>query len=292
MAKNFFDYFPVAPKLRSWGIYSTSFGTVRVPAGVTYPPARHPESHHFAWDQGRKLSEYQVLYIHKGQGVFESAFTKPQPVAGRTAFILFPGVWHRYRPDSGTGWTESWIEMNGSYVHALQQAGIIDPKHPIYKIHSGAEIEQFFEAAGALARLKPPGCSVRIGLLAVEILALLRWSFHARRSTLRRMDQVISESQALLAGDLEGKLSLEQTARRLGVGYSYFRRKFKVQTGLSPKQYQIEIRHHRAKNLLLNSSLTVKEISQRLGYSSPFHLSREFARITGLAPDQWRRRLP
>jgi AraC-like DNA-binding protein len=292
MPANYFDYFPVAPKLRAWGVYSTSFGTVRVPAGATYPPARHPGSHHFGWDQGRKLSEYQILYIHKGQGIFESAGMKPKAVTGRTAFILFPGIWHRYRPDPGTGWTESWIEINGTYIDELKQAGIIDPKHPIYKTHSGAEIEHLFEAAAALARIKPPGFTVRIGLLAVEILALLRWSSHSRRATPRRMDQVISESQALLAGDLAGKLSLEQIARQLGVGYSYFRRMFKAQTGLSPKQYQIEIRHHRAKNLLLNTSLTVKEISQNLGYSSPFHLSQEFARITGLAPDQWRRQLP
>ncbi len=106
------------------------------------------------------------------------------------------------------------------------------------------------------------------------------------------MDQVISDSQALLAGDLKEEVSLEEIARKLGVGYSYFRRKFKSQTGLSPKQYRIEMRHHRVKNLLLNSSLTLKEISEDLGYSSPFHLSQEFSRIAGLSPQQWRQRLP
>ncbi len=292
MPRDFFDYFPVAPKLRSWGIYSTSFGTVRVPAGAAYPPARHPGSHHLAWDQGRVLSEYQILYIHRGEGLFESTLTKPRTVTGQTAFILFPGVWHRYRPEPRTGWTESWIEFKGSYIDDLKQSGAIDPRHPVYRTHSGIEIEQIFEAAAALARIKPPGFTVRLGLLAAEILALLRWSSHPRHATVRRMDQVISESQALLAGDLAGKVSLEQVARRLGVGYSYFRRKFKSQTGLSPKQYRIEIRHHRVKNLLLNTTLTVKEISQNLGYSSPFHLSQEFSRIAGLSPQQWRQRLP
>jgi len=279
--QNFFDYFPVAPKLRSWGIYSTSFGTVRVAAGAAYPPARHPGSHHFGWEQGRVLSEYQILYIHQGHGLFESARTKACPIACQTAFLLFPNVWHRYRPDPGTGWTESWLEFKGPYVDDLKQAGV-------FKTHSGAEIEQIFETAAGLARLKPPGFTVRLGLLAAEILALLRWSSHPRQATLQRMDQVISESQALLAGDLEGKLSLEQVARKLGVSYSYFRRKFKNQTELSPKQYRIQMRHHRVKNLLLNTSLTVKEISQNLAYSSPFHLSQEFSRITGLSPQQWR----
>jgi AraC-like DNA-binding protein len=290
--RNFFDYFPVAPKLRSWGIYATSFGTIRVPAGEAYPPTRHPGRHHFAWEQGRVLLEYQILYIHKGQGTFESKFTKPRAVKGSTAFILFPGTWHRYRPDPETGWTESWIEIKGAYIDELRKAGIIDPKHPVYQVHSSVEIEQVLESAAGLARLKPPGFTVRIGLLAAEILALLRLSSGPSQATHRRMDQVISESQALLAGDLEGKLSLEQIARKLGVGYSYFRRRFKNQTGLSPKQYRIEIRHHRVKNLLLNTNLTLKEISQDLGYSSPFHLSQEFSRITGCSPHQWRQRLP
>ena len=291
-ASDFFDYFPVAPKLRAWGIYSTSFGTVRVPSGGVYPPARHPGRHHLDWAKGRVLSEYQILYIRKGHGSFESAFTKPRKIAAPSVFILFPGVWHRYRPDPAIGWTESWIELKGSYVDELRAAAIIDPKHPVYKLRSSAEIEQIVDAGASLARFKPPGFTVRLGLLAAEILALLRWSSRPRRTTLRRMDQVISESQAMLAGDLSGKLSLEEIAGKLGVGYSYFRRSFKSQTGLSPKQYRIEIRHHRVKNLLLNTSLTLKEISQDLGYSSPFHLSQEFSRFAGVSPQQWRQRLP
>ncbi|HEX4140471.1 MAG TPA: AraC family transcriptional regulator [Candidatus Methylacidiphilales bacterium] len=288
--RNYFDYFPVAPKLQAWGIYSTSFGTVHVPPGSVYPPARHPGRHQLAWEKGRTLAEYQVLFIHKGAGEFESVLTKARAIAGGMAFVLFPGVWHRYRPDPAVGWTESWLEVRGPFLDRLRRAGVLDPRHPVYATPAALEIEQLFEQAATLARIKPPGFTVRLGLLAAEILALLRWSPRSRRATPRRIDELISESQELLAGDLEEKYSLEQIARRLGIGYSYFRRRFKAQTGLSPKQYRIEMRHHRAKNLLLNSGLTVKEISEQLGYSSPFHLSQEFSRIAGVSPQQWRKR--
>ncbi len=288
--RNYFDYFPVAPRLQPWGIYSTSFGTVRVPPAAVYPPARHPGRHALAWEQGRTLAEYQVLFIHKGAGEFESAHTKARAIAGGMAFVLFPGVWHRYRPDPAVGWTESWLEVRGPFLDRLRRAGVLDPRHPVYATPAALEIEQLFESAAVLARVKPPGFTVRLGLLAAEILALLRWSPRSRRAAPRRIDALISESQALLAGDLEEKHSLEQIARKLGLGYSYFRRRFKAQTGLSPKQYRIEMRHHRAKNLLLNSELTVKEISEQLGYSSPFHLSQEFSRIAGVSPLKWRKR--
>jgi AraC-like DNA-binding protein len=289
--RNYFDYFPMAPRLQTWGIYCTSFGMVRVPPGAAYPPARHPGSREFAWDKGRTLAEYQVLFIREGAGEFESAHTKARAIAGGMAFILFPGVWHRYRPDPAVGWTESWLEVRGPFLDRLRRAGVIDPRHPVYATPPALEIEQLFESAATLARIKPPGFTVRLGLLAMEIMALLRWSPRSRRAAPRRIDELISESQALLAADLEEKQSLEQIARKLGLGYSYFRRRFKAQTGLSPKQYRIEMRHHRAKNLLLNSGLTVKEISEQLGYSSPFHLSQEFSRLAGMSPRQWRKRI-
>jgi AraC-like DNA-binding protein len=289
--RNYFDYFPVAPRLQPWGIVSTSFGSVRVPAGAPYPPAQHPAGHELAWERGRTLAEYQVLFIQKGEGKFESARTKTRVITGGMAFILFPGVWHRYRPDPAVGWTESWLEVRGPFLDRLRRAGVIDPRHPVYATPPAVEIEQIFEASAALARMKPPGFTVRLGLLAAEILALLRWSSRSKRAAPRRIDELISESQALLAGDLEEKQPLEQIARKLGMSYSYFRRRFKAQTGLSPKQYRIEMRHHRARSLLLNSGLTVKEISEQLGYSSPFHLSQEFTRLAGISPQAWRKRI-
>ncbi len=288
--RNYFDYFPVSPRLEPWEIYSTSFGRVHVPPGTPYPPARHPERHALAWKKGRTLAEYQILFIHKGAGEFESAHTKARAIAGGMAFVLFPGEWHRYRPDPAVGWTESWLEVRGPYLDRLRRTGVIDPRHPVHATPAALEIEQIFDSAATLARIKPPGFTVRLGLLAAQILALLRWSPRSQRATPRRIDELISESQALLANDLEEKESLEQIARKLGLGYSYFRRRFKAQTGLSPKQYRIEMRHHRVKNLLLNSGLTVKEISEQLGYSSPFHLSQEFSRIAGMSPQKWRRR--
>jgi AraC-like DNA-binding protein len=293
LSRNYFDYFPVASKAKAWGLYSTSFGTVHVPAGSAYPPARHPGRHQLAWEKGRTLAEYQILYIHQGRGRFESAHTRPRVIHGGTAFLLFPGVWHRYRPDPETGWTESWIEVKGPVIDRLRRSGVIDPRHPVYPAsgsHGGAEIEQIFAQATSLARMKPPGFAVRLGILAAEILALLRWTSPPRRTALRRVDRIVSEAQALLAGDPGDRLPLEQIARKLGIGYSYFRRRFKAQTGFSPKQYRIEMRHHRVKNLLLNSGLTVKEISSQLGYSSPFHLSQEFSRLVGTSPRHWRER--
>ena len=153
---------------------------------------------------GPHLVQLPDSLIHKGTGRFQSQATPSRAIGAQTAFLLFPGVWHRYRPDPGGGWTESWIEFQGSYVEHLRQAGVIDPRHPVYRIHSSAEIELASETAAGVGPPQTTRFYRPARLLAVEILALLRWSSLPRQTTLRRMDQVISESQALLAGDSRG----------------------------------------------------------------------------------------
>jgi AraC-like DNA-binding protein len=288
MPQNFYAYFPVAPKHRSWGLHASSFGHVRTPQGAAYPPGVHPEGHQLDWEHGRTLQDYQLIYIHEGGGTIETHATKRRKLTRASLFILFPGVWHRYRPDAATGWAETWIEVNGPYMDQLRSSAIIDPKNPVYQIEATDEVEGLLDTAHRWARAKAPGFSIRLSLLAVQILTLLRSGAQRHQKVPRRIEHLVSQSQALLAQHLEKSISAEQIARQLGIGYSYFRREFKRQTGFSPKQYRIEIRHRHARDLLRNTDLTVKEISERLSYHSPYHLSVDFSRRTGQSPTKWR----
>jgi len=261
---------------------------MRVAPNAEYPPAGHPTSHHFAPDQGRTLQEYQLLYIHTGRGWFESSLSKRKKVERGTVILLFPGVWHRYRPDRSTGWMESWIELNGPYMDHLLSAKIIDSRNPVLKTQAINQIENHLEAAHHLARAKPVGFPVHLGLLAIQILTLLRSNSARQKAASRRIDGIISEAQTIFDRNSEDGFSIKQIGRRLNVGYSYFRKEFKRSTGFSPGQYQIEIRHRRAKDLLGNSNFTIKEISERLGYYSPYHLSSDFSKRTGFSPATWR----
>ena len=84
-------------------------------------------------------------------------------------------------------------------------------------------------------------------------------------------------------------LPMATLARSLGVSYTWFRRMFTHHTGLSPHQYRIQIRLGRARALLGETSLTVKEVAYRCGFESEHYFSRLFRRKAGLTPGQWRR---
>jgi AraC-like DNA-binding protein len=288
MPSNFFAYFPGSVRTRRWGLSATTFGEVTVPPGSEYPPTRHPSGHHFDWKHGRVLAEYQILFISKGGGTFESDRSKRARVKEGDVFLLFPGVRHRYRPDPATGWTEYWIELEGEAIRRLQENRIIDPRRPLYSRAPTGNIRAVFVEARRLATAKPPDFSVQLGLLGLQILTLLHRRRGPKHSTPPRMDLLVSEAQTQMASPVTLARTPPELARDLGVAYSYFRRRFKEQTGMSPKEYQSELRLRRVKSLLQNTNRSIKEISEELGYYSPFHLSLDFSKRTGLSPSKWR----
>ena len=82
----------------------------------------------------------------------------------------------------------------------------------------------------------------------------------------------------------------EQLAQELGVSYSWLRHTFTAHTGLSPHQYLLEFRLVRARNLLTESELTIKEIATQTGFEDELYFSRLFRQKLALTPSQWRSR--
>lgn len=275
--------------MRQWEIYATSFGYVRMEENArVYPPDRHPAGHHFVWEEGRVLPGSQLLCIHAGRGEFESALTRRVVIPPGTTILLHPGIWHRYRPLPGTGWTESWIELRGGQMDRLRKNGTFDPAKPLFRPPLTSGMELAWERAFEMAWTKPPGFTVHLGLIALELLLRLQEKSPAPHVP-RHIEEMVSQAQTLLSADAAADgPTVEELARQLGVGYSYFRRAFKKQTGFSPKQYHNEVRFRRVKGLLANTALSIKEIAAQLGYSSPYHLTKDFSLRAKMPPSQWR----
>lgn len=79
-------------------------------------------------------------------------------------------------------------------------------------------------------------------------------------------------------------LGVEALAREVGMSVSAFHHQFKRVTGMSPLQYQKQLRLHEARRLLLSGELDAGQASFRVGYESPSQFSREYARLFGAPP--------
>ena len=82
--------------------------------------------------------------------------------------------------------------------------------------------------------------------------------------------------------------TVEELANMCNTSVSQFRRKFKKNTGMLPKEYIEELKLRHSADMLLASNLSVKKIAKRFGYRDPFHFSRRFKHRFGVSPEHYR----
>ncbi len=85
----------------------------------------------------------------------------------------------------------------------------------------------------------------------------------------------------------ESKLSISAIADQLGVTPEYFRKLFHEAYGVSPKQYILNLRMERAKELIVSGELRINAIAQMCGYEDGNYFSREFKRMNGCPPTHY-----
>ena len=83
-------------------------------------------------------------------------------------------------------------------------------------------------------------------------------------------------------------LTNQSIADHLEVSEVYLRRMFREVFHTTPKQYILDLRLRKAKQLLAEGHLPVNEIGEICGFSSVYHFSRAFRQVTGLSPTEYR----
>ncbi len=81
-----------------------------------------------------------------------------------------------------------------------------------------------------------------------------------------------------------------ELAERAGYSPSHFQALFREAMGVSPRPYAISARIDRARQLLIESDLSVSQIASECGYRDVYFFSRQFRQKTGRPPTAYRRR--
>jgi AraC-like DNA-binding protein len=94
----------------------------------------------------------------------------------------------------------------------------------------------------------------------------------------------ISQAVRWITEHFSEPFRVEGLARSCGMSASAFHRSFLAVTGLSPIQFQKQIRLQRSRLLLMNGAGDVAAVGYQVGYESASQFSREYRRQFGLPP--------
>ena len=81
--------------------------------------------------------------------------------------------------------------------------------------------------------------------------------------------------------------SLNELETKFGYSYSHISRLFKSLYGITPREY-LESKKMDYSLTLLKQKLTITEIAERLGYSTPYNFSRAFKKHFGASPKNYK----
>ena len=86
-------------------------------------------------------------------------------------------------------------------------------------------------------------------------------------------------------------LTLESAARALFLSPDYLSRIFSKETGTSFNRYLNNVRITKAKELIRSGNLRLTDISQMVGYDDQSYFTKVFRRITGMSPNEYRKKV-
>ncbi len=88
------------------------------------------------------------------------------------------------------------------------------------------------------------------------------------------------------------RLTVNMLAGMVGLSRYRFEHPFRRHVGMDFKRCQRLTRLRRAKELLADRTLSIKQVAARIGYTSPSDFSREFREEFGTPPSLYRRNFP
>lgn len=79
----------------------------------------------------------------------------------------------------------------------------------------------------------------------------------------------------------------EFLSQKMGISEVYLRKLFISHLGVTPKQYILDLRIKTAQQLLISTSKSITEISEKCGFTSVYHFCRIFKQKTSFTPTQY-----
>jgi len=113
------------------------------------------------------------------------------------------------------------------------------------------------------------------------------------RTRLGTSQPKLMEAVALMEANIEEPMSLNELAHHAGLSRRQLERLFQKHLGCVPTRYYLELRLTRARQLLLQTSMSIVDVAFACGFISAPHFSKCYRDYYGLPPrDERRRRRP
>ena len=232
------------------------------------------------------LKSFLIFYTLSGEGSLNYLGNTYRLTPGSAAFINCT-YHHYYECVKDSSWEFLWVHINGSstlgYYEEFSKNG--------FHILTGKEcapIEQTIRSILSLLQSQHANTDILVSNQIVNLLTILLTVDETYTENKAPMPDYIKKALKIIENRFAEPLSLETIAKEVGVSKYHLSRIFKLQTGITVKEYIILKRINYAKELLRYSDMTVEEISYTCGFNHASHFINMFKACEDATPKQFR----
>lgn len=239
----------------------------------------------FVTDQPLGRHDYYLMYMISG--TMQSKFGDNEAVLIPGSFVcISPETAYRYINDGSEEIHYLTMHFTGhAAATVLTQAGI--QTNTVYPTGIHTRIVELFESMFSTFRLPAESFDFAIDAHIRFILYSLARAAHESTHIAGRNLEV---SLKYIHSHLEADLSVEALSSMEFLSPSRYRAVFHGLTGYSPQAYITRQRIQHACSLLSDTTMGIREIAEKSGYSDRLYFQRVFKKQTGITPLEYRRR--
>ena len=219
---------------------------------------------------------YGGLYVISGSGTYVDAETgKEYPVTPGCVVQRMPGKPHHSYIDHGEDWLEFYFCAGARVFETLVDMKLATDE-PVFYV--GESMDIFQRLVDYLAMFERTDNAHSYELL-IEFQKLLCYLNSCAVNT--DSDCWAQTVGLVLEKNYRVGIPLEDIATRCGLGYETLRKQFRRVFGCSLEQY-------RAKTMMLDRDMPLKEIASELGYCDTYAFCKQFNQQVGVSPGRFR----
>ena len=237
-----------------------------------------------AFCEGRQ--DFYILYVVRGEMTILSG-SEPQKISQGQIICFYSHTPYEYRSGK-EGVFYYWLHFTGhSAKEILERCGIGNGK--IYSVGSSKEIIELWKDVFSEFSHQDDLFVLRSGAKIIKILTFL--SERIEKPFANAAMRKLVHSIDYIHENYNKDFSVSLLAELEHLSASRFYTVFKENTGYSPSEYIRVLRINRACSMLLQTDMSVQEVSAHVGYKDSFYFSRIFKKYMGRSPASYKKHM-
>lgn len=201
-------------------------------------------------------------------------------------YLLPPGSRHCYYSDAKEPWIKTFVNFRGAVADSLASAyhmkGVV-----LFQDVDQEAAERFFQIYAMMQdrNLEDAYVVFKTEILIHEIFHILGQEVKSTKGISDEMEKI----KDYLETHVSASVTIDELSALIYRSPDYLIRHFREEFGMTPYKYFIEKKMEAAKTMLRDTTLSVKEIGEQVGYEDAHYFSNVFRKESGMPPLRYRK---